>query len=179
MVAPLLSKSMSPQACFPQISVNSTAMLTQLHSGQLLMVDPSCQGGLILCKCHYAEFAGPGAAVGGVFDLDCVRIIPVGDIALIYPYSSQERQTGYLKRQEWLASIALPSMNPVPLRRAQGILKLLEQYFDPNIVSRLPDNALAMLVGVLPQTIKMARHSSNQSASISAELASPTQVYHR
>lgn len=142
-----------------QVLKNTGAVLSQLQSGQLLMLDGDRQGGLIICKRHHAEFAGSGSAVGGIFDIDCVRTIAVGDVALIYPESSQQRQQAFLKRKDWLTSFQTPLMESVPLKRAGEILQLFEQYFEPETVKSLPDDALAMLAGVLPQTIVMARQS--------------------
>lgn len=42
-------------------------LLSQLNSGQLLMVNRNRRNGLIIYKRFHAEFAGPGAAVGGFF----------------------------------------------------------------------------------------------------------------
>jgi hypothetical protein len=38
-------------------------------------------------------------------------------------------------------------------------LLLLYKYFNPQIIDELPEEVLAMLVGVLPKTIAMARQS--------------------
>jgi hypothetical protein len=47
--------------------------------------------------------------------------------------------------------------NPVPLQRAQMLLNRLNHYFGFETMTQLPDEALALLVGVLPQTMSMAR----------------------
>lgn len=44
---------------------DAAKILARLHSGQLWMVNSRRRNGLILCKAFHAEFAGPGAAVGG------------------------------------------------------------------------------------------------------------------
>lgn len=150
----------------PKFVKNTSAVLSQLQSGQLLMLDGDRGGGLIICKRHYAEFAGPGSAVGGVFDIDCVRTIPVGNVALIYPESSQQKQQAYLKRKEWLKAFQSPLMESVPLKRALLIFQLFEEYFDEQTLDSIPDDALGMLVGVLPQTIVMARQSIQKQARI-------------
>ncbi len=38
------------------------------------------------------------------------------------------------------------------------ILNQFENYFGAETVAQLPDEAFALLVGVLPQTIRMMRH---------------------
>lgn len=90
---------MSRTSFLPQNTVNSTQVLTQLSSGQILTIDSRCRGGLILCKRHHAEFAGYGAAVGGICDIDCNRIIPIGEVSLIHPESFLERQKAFKMRQ--------------------------------------------------------------------------------
>jgi hypothetical protein len=46
----------------------------------------------------------------------------------------------------------------MPLQRAQMILNHFENYFGAETVQMLPDEAFAMMVGVLPQTIEMVRY---------------------
>ncbi|MER3478582.1 MAG: hypothetical protein C4287_21615, partial [Leptolyngbya sp. ERB_1_2] len=67
-------------------------ILTQLSYGQLLMVNSRRRNGLIIYKQFHAEFAGPGAAVGTVFDRDCRGVLAVGDLSLVYPKAHEERQ---------------------------------------------------------------------------------------
>lgn len=67
---------------------HSSDILAELNSGKLLMVDSRRRNGLILIKRFHAEFAGPGAAVGGAVDVDSVEAIPVGDFCLLYPQST-------------------------------------------------------------------------------------------
>ena len=55
----------------------------QLNQGRLAIVNPRRKNGLIVYKTYHAEFAGPGAIVGGQFDLDATKIIAVGNISLI------------------------------------------------------------------------------------------------
>ncbi|MCL6433086.1 MAG: hypothetical protein K6T90_02555 [Leptolyngbyaceae cyanobacterium HOT.MB2.61] len=135
-------------------------ILTQLNSGQLLMVNSRRRNGLIIYKRFHAEFAGPGAAVGSFFDVDCSRVVPVGDLSLVYPESQEERQKAYLIRRQWIRLTQQLTDNPVPLQRAQMILNQFENYFGPETVAELPDEAFALLVGVLPQTVRMMRHNA-------------------
>ncbi len=139
---------------------NSSEVLTQLNSGQLLMVDSKRRNGLIIYKRFHAEFAGPGAAVGGLFDLGCQRTIPVGDLSLIYPESYEDKKKAYETRQHWIRVTADLTATPSPLQRAQRILTQFEMYFDLETVAKLPDEAMARLVGVMPHTIRMVRPAS-------------------
>jgi hypothetical protein len=140
---------------------DNSEILTQLKAGQLLMVNARRRNGLIIYKRFYAEFAGPGAAVGSFFDLDCQRILPVGDLSLLGPDSQEERQKAYLIRRQWIRLTQQLTDNPHPVQRAQKILTQFDNYFGAEIVDQLPDEAFALMVGVLPQTIRSVRLNSN------------------
>ena len=49
---------------------------------------------------------------------------------------------------------------PLPQQRVQKILEQFEQYFDTETVARIPDEAFALLVGVLPLTVRLVRRGS-------------------
>jgi len=124
---------------------------------ELLIVSPRRRNGLILFKRYHAEFAGPGAAVGGLIDRECQRVLPVGNLSLLSPESSEERQRAYLIRRQWVRLTIEITDNPTPLQRAQRILNQFEGFFESEIIAQLPDEALAFLVGVLPETIRKVR----------------------
>jgi hypothetical protein len=130
-----------------------------LQLNDLRIVNSRRRNGLILYKRYHAEFAGPGAAVGGEFDWDCQGVLPLGNLLLDSPGSADERQRAYMIRRQWIRLTRQITDNSVPVQRAQLILNQFEQYFDSETMAQLPDEALALLVGVLPQTITMARYS--------------------
>ncbi|MBF2026453.1 MAG: hypothetical protein IGS48_06765 [Oscillatoriales cyanobacterium C42_A2020_001] len=135
-------------------------ILHRLASEELLIVNSRRRNGLIIYKQYYAEFAGPGAAVGGFFDVDCQQILPVGELSLVYPADQEERQKAYLIRRQWIRLTHQLTDNPLPMQRAQMILNQFENYFGAETVEQLPDEAFALLVGVLPQTVRMLRQNS-------------------
>jgi hypothetical protein len=137
-------------------------ILTRLHSGEVFIVNSRRRNGLILFKRYHAEFAGPGAAVGGDYDFDCQRALPIGNLSLLSPESNEDRQKAYLIRRQWIRLIKQITENPVPGQRVQKILDQFEQYFPPEIVALLPDVAFALLVGVLPQTVGMVRRLGSE-----------------
>ncbi|MEG5137294.1 MULTISPECIES: hypothetical protein [Microcoleaceae] len=141
---------------------HSSDILAEINSGKLLMVDSRRRNGLILIKRFHAEFAGPGAAVGGAFDVDSVRAIPVGDFCLVCPQSPEEKQKAFEIRRHWVRLTEQLTAKPVALERAQMILTQFEQYFDGETVAQIPDEALALLVGVFPQTIRAARQGNDE-----------------
>ncbi len=138
---------------------NAPEIVKMLHRGQVLVVNSRRRNGLILYKGFHAEFAGPGAAVGSIYDLDCQLALPVGNLSLLVPDSHEERQKAYLIRRQWIRLMKQITEKPVAPQRVQKILEQFEQYFDAETVAQLPDEAFALLVGVLPQTVSAVRHS--------------------
>lgn len=138
---------------------NHHEIITQLHSGKLLVVNSRRRNGLILYKPYHSEFAGPGAAVGGMLDLDCQRAIPVGNFSLVTPDSYEARQTAYRTRRQWIMLTKQLTDKPEPLERAERLITQFEAFFDAQVVAQIPDEVLAPLIGVLPITIAQARRS--------------------
>lgn len=139
---------------------NNSEFLQLLHSGQVLMVNSRRRNGLIIYKGFHAEFAGPGATVGGFYDRDCIAALPVGNLSLITPESHEERQKAYLIRRQWIRLMKQITEKPSPVQRVQKIMEQFEQYFDSETIARMPDEAFAQLIGVLPQTVRTVRKAS-------------------
>jgi len=139
-------------------SPNLADLLAQLQTGKLWIINPRRKNGLILYKTYHAEFAGPGAAIGGYFDRDAIDILPVGKLSLVTPKNSQEKINAYLIRRQWVRLTKQITDNPIARQRAQVILNQFENWFDASTASYLPDLAFAQLVGVLPATIHRVRH---------------------
>ncbi len=138
---------------------HSSDIIAELSIGKLLLVDSRRRNGLILIKRFHAEFAGPGAAVGGAFDVDSQQVIPVGDFCLVYPESPEARQKAFGIRRHWVRLTEQLTAKPEALERAQMLLTQFEHYFDVPTVAQIPDRALALLIGVFPHTIRQARQS--------------------
>lgn len=145
----------------PQDNQNTSDILRLLHSGQVLMVNSRRRNGLIIYKRFHAEFAGPGAAVGGFYDRDCIAALAVGNLSLVTPESHDERQKAYLIRRQWIRLMKQITEKPSPGQRVQKIMEQFEQYFDSETIARMPDDAFAQLIGVLPQTVRTVRTSGN------------------
>ncbi|NJM86422.1 MAG: hypothetical protein HC847_03635 [Hydrococcus sp. RU_2_2] len=139
-------------------TIKASDIIDRLREKEFSIVNPRRKNGLILYKQYHAEFAGPGAVVGSEFDTDVVRIIPVGNLSLVTPQSSREKINAYLIRRQWVRLTKQIIDNPVPLQRAQVILNQFENWFDSETAATLPDDAFALLVGVLPQTIRKVRN---------------------
>ncbi|NER22170.1 MAG: hypothetical protein F6J86_06000 [Symploca sp. SIO1B1] len=131
----------------------------QLNDGQLRIVSQR-RNGLILYKSYHAEFVGPGAAVGGILDLDCQQVLPVGELCLLSPKSREERQRAYALRKQWTRLIEQITNRQTPQQRAQKIIEQFKGFnFKAETINQLPDEAFALLVGVLPHTIREVRSS--------------------
>ena len=136
------------------------SILSDVRGDRLWIVNSRRRNGLILYKQYYTEFAGPGAAVGGNLDTDCTAVIPLGNLSLIPPDSSEAQQKALRIRLQWVRLTQNFTDKPVPLARAQMILEQFKNYFDQDILDQVPDEAFALLVGVLPHTIHRARKAT-------------------
>ncbi len=134
-----------------------TQVLGQLRSGQLFYVLAAPGNAVILCHPHHAEIVGPDSAVGGLLDIDCHRLIPIGKVALTYPESYEKRRNAFNQRHKWIAATQKAVDCSVPLKRARAILIMIAKYCGWNAVRDLEDEVLAQVVGVLPGTIATAR----------------------
>ncbi len=132
-------------------------ILTKIRGSDLWVVNSRRRNGLIIHKEFYTEFAGPGAAVGGGLDADCRAVIPLGSLSLIEPDSAEAQQKALKIRLQWVRLTQNFTDKPVPGDRAQLILEQFKSYFDQSIVDQVPDEAFALLVGVLPYTVRRAR----------------------
>jgi hypothetical protein len=138
------------------MSSKSNQPIELLKSGQLLAVTDSLSAGVILQKPYFAEFVGPGAAVGGMFDIECVTLYALGDAEFTVPATMSERQQAFRRRIEDIEMMQQLCESDVPLHRATNILKLLCDRFGTDEVRSIPNDVLAKLAGVLPGTIQMA-----------------------
>ncbi len=135
----------------------SEKILEKLHQGQLMMINSRKRNGLILIKPFYAEFAGPGSAIGGAFDRNCQAVISVGDLSIGEPTCQEERQKAYLIRRQWIRLAQQITDNPQPSDRVRMMLQQFENYFALETVKAVPNEAFAMLVGVFPRTVRAVR----------------------
>ena len=137
--------------------VSNPPILEQVLSKQWFAVDRRRRNGLIIVKPFHAEFAGPGAAVGGSFDQDAINVIPVGDVVMVPPTTHHDRQEAFLIRRQWIKLTNQVTDESVPVRRAQMMLTQFDNYFERVVVDQVPDEAFALLVGVFPRTVRIAR----------------------
>ena len=127
-----------------------------LKSGQLLAVVDQPGTGIILQKPYFAEFIGPGAAIGGLFDIDCVTIYTLGAVEFTVPATVDERQDAFRRRIADIETMQMLCQSDVPLVRAIDMLNTLCSKFGVDEVRNIPTEVLAKAAGVLSGTIVMA-----------------------
>ena len=133
------------------------SLIKKLNGDQLWVVNTRRRNGLIVFREFYAEFAGPGAAVGGSLDSGCKYVIPLGNLSLLAPEDTEEQQKALKIRLQWIRLTQNFTDQPKPADRAQMILEQFKTYFDQSTVDLVPDEAFAQMVGVLPRTIRQVR----------------------
>ncbi|WP_299411522.1 hypothetical protein [Acaryochloris sp. IP29b_bin.148] len=137
-----------------------------LKDGQLLSLAQNNPAGLILQKPYYAEYIGPGAAIGGMFDLQCVTIHTLGKAELTVPETLDERQDAFQRRMEDIEKMQQICEQDLPIERAVAVLEMLSQHFHQEEIQTISNDILAKLVGVLPSTMAAAwqqlSHSNRQ-----------------
>jgi hypothetical protein len=69
---------------------------------------------------------------------------------------------GQVIRRQWIRLIQQITDNPDAHDRVLTLLNQFNNYFDWHTVSQLPDEAFALMVGVLPQTVAQVRSRLTQ-----------------
>lgn len=131
--------------------------LDLFKSGQLLRIQPGCQGALIIQKQFYADFAGPGAAVGGSFDVDCLSVYVIGEVKFDVPVTYSQRQQAFQTRMEYSKRLQSIAVIPSALDRAMTILDQLFVGLDTDAISEIPSALIGQLAGVLTKTVNIIR----------------------
>ena len=154
-------RAKQPLGSSSSVPVNETlavdSLLKKINRGDLLIVNSRRRNGLIIFREFYAEFAGPGAAVGGDFDQGCHKIIPLGNLSLIEPDNHEDQQKALKIRLQWIRLTQNFTDQPRSSDRAQMILDQFKTYFDKGTIDDVPNEAFALMVGVLPQTVRRVR----------------------
>ena len=147
---------------FVSSSISRVELVNELSSNKHLIINPRRKNGIIIYKPYHSEFAGPGSAIGGIFDLNVVDVLFVGKLSLIEVNNSEELQRSYLIRRQWTRLLIKILENPDGIQRAQVILNQFEHWFDSETASNVSNYAFATLIGVLPQTIAKVRNTRDR-----------------
>lgn len=143
-------------------SASAQVPLSFFNSGQFLSLTSDCQGGIILQKRFYADFAGPGAAVGSSFDVDCTSVYVIGTVKFCASSIYSERQQAFEKRMAYSMRLQEIAGLEVPSQRAFWILDQLYHWVGSQETQKIPDELVAMLAGLLPKTVELARENYTQ-----------------
>jgi hypothetical protein len=123
-----------------------------------------------LCNAYHAEFAGPGAAISTLVDRECVAIIAIGSPEIVEITSYEERQRAYSRRIQWIRWLQKITDHSDPIQRAEKLFAGFEAFFGGQVFASLPDEVMALLAGVLPQTISVARSYRQSRATDESEV---------
>ncbi|EKQ69346.1 hypothetical protein OsccyDRAFT_1972 [Leptolyngbyaceae cyanobacterium JSC-12] len=126
-------------------------------SRHLFAVGEHKRSGLILCKTHYAEFAGPGAAICNPSGYEYAKIIAIGSPEIIEMATYDARQKAYSRRIQWVRWLNKIVSEGDASHRTESLFAGFAEFFGGDILASIPTDALALLAGVLPQTIEKAR----------------------
>ena len=123
----------------------------------LLVVGEQKKSGLILCKEFHAEFAGPGAALCSPAEQPYKAVIAIGSPDIMATSNETERSRAYGLRIQWSRWLYRIADQESPTDRVEKLLAGLEGFFGRSVVMSLPSEVLALLVGVLPQTVDQVK----------------------
>ena len=148
------SKNLIPQRAKPPVEL--------LKSGRLMNLANNQSSGLIIKKPYYAEFVGPGSAVGGMFDIQCTTLYALGNAEFEVPSTQIERQQAFQNRITDIETLQEFCQQDSPLQRAVSLLQFLAERFPLEEIQMISNDVLAQLVGVLPSTIVAAWQAQSQ-----------------
>ena len=134
-------------------------ILRRIQSGSLISLVTDSLGGLIIIKPFYADFAGPGAAIGGEFDRRCTAIYTVGNVQLQTPVTHAEREMTILTRVAYAEALTTLLNIQVPIRRSSLMIEHLCQWMPRDIAETIPAELIGKLISVPPATVKLAWQS--------------------
>jgi hypothetical protein len=150
----------------------SNMPLHMLQSGQFMMLAPEGNGWLILQKPFYAEIVGPGAMVGGSFDVQSQSIYAIGNVHFVETSSEEQRQAAFQKRVEYIQSMQPILLEGSPIKRASLLIEQLVSWIGSGATQEIPHELLSRLGGVLPHNIALGWRVVSRDALPDRELAS-------
>jgi len=142
----------------------SSLPMSSLQDGTLLFLAPNSQGGLILQKRFYADFVGPGAAIGGQIDKDCTAIYAIGVVNFRIPTQPTERQQSLQTRMMYAKRLAEITGMDDPVQRTRQIMTQLQDSIGTNPIQKFPVEQIAHLAGISPKRLQTVEHGQSASA---------------
>ena len=127
------------------------------NASSKLVINHQQVGGLIVCYEHHAEFLGPGAIAHSSTASPHTHVVPLGN-PIVLPVDDPEAiAAAYRQRQQWLAWLARLTGVGDAKERCRRLIQGLEGLFSRQDVSKVPDETLALLIGVFPCTVTVVR----------------------
>jgi len=148
--------SISHSTLNDEFTSHNAALLRRLTNGHVLAIAPDSVGGLLLVKPHFVDFAGPGAAVGGEFDRNCIAIYQLGSVRFQALLGQRDREEAIQTRLTYAEQLSVILDVPHPLQRGCLIIEQLSSWLPGNLSLTIPETLIAGLAGVLPRTVQMA-----------------------
>jgi hypothetical protein len=139
----------------PPVSINSVARLPLTDN--LLAISEHRKSGLILCKEFHTEFAGPGAAISSFVEQPYRAVIAIGNPELVRINTKTERRQAYSRRIQWGRWLSKIAEQSQPVERIERLLAGFEGFFGREVVTSLPAEVIADMIGVLPETAKVVQ----------------------
>lgn len=136
--------------------------LSLLQSGQLLVLAPHSRGGMIIQKLHFAEIAGPGCAIGGIFDLACTKVHLLGDVQVAAALTKSQRTQAFRRRLSYSRQQQSLVTEASSLKRAVLMLRQLVKWVGLEEVGKIPSDLVAQLAATAPSTIEAAHRYLQQ-----------------
>ncbi len=131
-------------------------------SSTLFAISEQKKSGIILQKKYYAEFLGPGAAIGTPLEEKYANVILIGSPTLVPIETRTDRQRAYSRRIQWMRWLEKIASSGTPTQRAEKLLSSFEAFFGADLVAQLPGEVLALLIGVFPETMQAVQWEQNQ-----------------
>lgn len=160
----MVTNSVIPSNAVTPVISYTDAIINYLQNGQRLKLHAPEGGLLVICHQYHAEIVGAGAAIGGLIDLRCRQLIPIGHLYFQLMESGKERQEACAVRKNWTRCMQKVLLEVEPSKRPSIILRIIEKHCGCSAAAKVPDQVLAQLAGVLPDRAMKARqvYSSNR-----------------
>lgn len=147
------------------ISTPNSLPLSFFKSGQFLALTPDCQGGIILQKQFYTDFVGSGAVVGSSLDVNCLSIYVIGAVEFHASTIYEQRQQAFQKRMDYSQQLQEITQEYAPHQRAFLILQQLSKWVGLEEVQKIPNELVAQMAGLFPETIEFVRKNYSMETS--------------
>jgi hypothetical protein len=132
-------------------------LLNSRFGDRVVAISERKRSGIILCRPFYAEFVGPGAAIGNLSTQGYTLLVTIGDPDLVELSTPEALQRAYSRRIQWVQWLSKVVQQPDPIQRVEKLFTGFDAFFGSQVMVNLSDELLALLAGVLPHTVAQLR----------------------